>query len=279
VLSTEKARAEFAVKFKDFLKSLEIVLPRPEGLPFVKDAKRLAYIHARARNRYRDVVEIGSDVGAKVRKLIDDHVISLGIDPKIPPVQLTDAEFEKQVGQATGKRAKASEMEHAIRSHIRKNLETDPVRFKKMSERLNQILDGFGQQWEQIIEQLQAIIDELRREAQSLDESTPDIPEVYLPFLRTILEACSATEDTPADQLHVMHLMTREVVDRVIEEISANRSLWSSFKMADQENLRSEVFEIIFDKQIEGFSVADAEALADQLMQQAKANGDKLRAA
>ncbi len=279
MLSTEKARAEFAVKFKDFLKSLEIVLPRPEGLPFVKDAKRLAYIHARARNRYRDVVEIGSDVGAKVRKLIDDHVISLGIDPKIPPVQLTDAEFEKQVGQATGKRAKASEMEHAIRSHIRKNLETDPVRFKKMSERLNQILDGFGQQWEQIIEQLQAIIDELRREAQSLDESTPDIPEVYLPFLRTILEACSATEDTPADQLHVMHLMTREVVDRVIEEISANRSLWSSFKMADQENLRSEVFEIIFDKQIEGFSVADAEALADQLMQQAKANGDKLRAA
>ena len=128
VLSTEKARAEFTVKLKDFLKSLEIVLPRPEGLPFVKDAKRLAYIHARARNRYRDVMIIGSDVGAKVRKLIDDHVISLGIDPKIPPVQLTDAEFENQLGKTPSSRAKASEMEHAIRSHIRKNLETDPVR-------------------------------------------------------------------------------------------------------------------------------------------------------
>ncbi|MCU9847827.1 HsdR family type I site-specific deoxyribonuclease [Defluviimonas sp. WL0024] len=279
VLATEKARAEFTVKLKDFLKSLEIVLPRPEGLPFVKDAKRLAYIHARARNRYRDVMAIGSDVGAKVRKLIDDHVISLGIDPKIPPVQLTDAEFDNQVGQASPSRAKASEMEHAIRSHIRKNLETDPVRFKKMSERLNQILDGFGQQWDQIIEQLQAIIDELRSHSQPNDVTTADIAEIYVPFLRTVLEACSADDETSAEQLHTIHQMTMEVVDRIIEEICANRSIWSSFKMADQENLRSEIFEIIFDKQLKGFSVADAESLADQIMHQAKANDDKLRAA
>jgi len=49
--------------------------------------------------------------------------------------------------------------------------------------------------------------------------------------------------------------------------------------MADQENLRSEIFEVIFDTQLKGFSVSDAEALADQLMQQAKANDEKLRAA
>ena len=30
------------------------VLPRPEGLPFAPDAKKLAFIYARARNRYRD---------------------------------------------------------------------------------------------------------------------------------------------------------------------------------------------------------------------------------
>jgi type I restriction enzyme R subunit len=45
-LATEKARAESTVKLKDFLTSPEIILPRPEGLPFVKDAKRLAYIQA-----------------------------------------------------------------------------------------------------------------------------------------------------------------------------------------------------------------------------------------
>ncbi|RID89981.1 type I restriction endonuclease subunit R [Gemmobacter lutimaris] len=279
VLATEKARAEFTVKLKDFLTSLEIILPRPEGLPFVKDAKRLAYIHARARNRYRDVMSLGSDVGAKVRKLIDDHVISLGIDPKIPPVQLTDANFDNHVGQTTGNRAKASEMEHAIRSHIRKNLEADPVRFKKMSERLKQILEGLGQQWDQIIEQLQALIDELRSEGASADGTAPNIPEVYLPFLRTVLEACAAGPETDSAQLQAIHQMTVEIVDRIIEEVGSNRSIWSSFKLADQENLRSEVFEIIFDRRLSGFTVADAESLADELIQQAKANDERLRTA
>ena len=279
VLATEKARAEFTVKLKDFLTSLEIILPRPEGLPFVKDAKRLAYIQARARNRYREVMSIGADVGAKVRKLIDDHVISLGIDPKIPPVQLTDANFDTYVGQTAGSRAKASEMEHAIRSHIRKNLESDPVRFKKMSERLKQILDGLGQQWNQIIEQLQALVDELRSDKHSVDGTAHDIPEVYLPFLRTVLEACSAGLETNPSQLHAIHQMTVDVVDRIIEEVCSNRSIWSSFKLADQENLRSEIFEIIFDRRLSGFNVANAESLADQLMQQAKANDDMLRSA
>jgi type I restriction enzyme R subunit len=71
--------------------------------------------------------------------------------------------------------------------------------------------------------------------------------------------------------------MTIKVVDRVIEEIRANRSIWNSFKMADQENLRSEIFEIIFDKQLPGVGVGDAERLADQILQQAKANDDILR--
>jgi len=279
VLATEKTRAEFTVKLKDFLTSLEIILPRPEGLPFVKDAKRLAYIHARARNRYREVMSLGADVGAKVRKLIDDHVISLGIDPKVPPVQLTDANFDSHVGQMTGSRAKASEMEHAIRSHIRKNLESDSVRFKKISERLKQILEGLGQQWDQIIEQLQALIDELRSDSASGEGTAPDIPEVYLPFLRTVLELCSAGPETDSVQLHAIHQMTVDVVDRIIEEVCVNRSIWSSFKLADQENLRSEIFEIIFDRQLNGINMADAESLADQLMQQAKANDDSLRRA
>jgi type I restriction enzyme R subunit len=277
VLATEKARAEFAVKLKDFLISLEIILPRPEGLPFVKDAKRLAYIQARARNRYRDVMSFGADVGAKVRKLIDDHVISLGIDPKIPPVQLTDANFDSHVGQTAGSRAKASEMEHAIRSHIRKNLESDPVRFKKMSERLNQILEGLGQQWDQIIDQLQALIDELRSDDQTVGGTAPDIPEVYLPFLRTVLEAISAAPEKDPSRLQAIHQMTLDVVDRIIEEVCSNRSIWSSFKLADQANLRSEIFEIIVHRRLNGFNVADAESLADKLMQQAKANDDKLR--
>lgn len=148
-----------------------------------------------------------------------------------------------------------------------------------MSERLRQILEGFGQQWDRIIEQLQALIDELRSDNPSVDGAATDIPEVYLPFLRTVLEVCSAEQEPDIQQLRVIHQMTVELVDRIIEEVSTNRSIWSSFKLADQESLRSELFEIIFDRRLNYFTVADAENLADQLIQQAKANDDQLRRA
>ena len=85
-----------------------------------------------------------------MRELIDQHVISLGIDPKIPPISITDAEFAEHVGKQASPRAKASEMEHAIRHHIRKHLDQDPVHYTKLSERLEAILRQFGENWDQL---------------------------------------------------------------------------------------------------------------------------------
>ncbi len=170
-------------------------------------------------------------------------------------------------------------MEHAIRSHIRKNLDTAPFRFEKISERLKQILAGFGQQWDQIVEQLQILIDALRADVTELDGAAPDIPEIYHPFLRTALAACPSEPEPDSNQLQVIHQMTVDVVDRIIEEVSTNRSIWSSFKLADQENLRSEIFELIYDRHLRGFGIAEGERLADQFLQQAKANDERLRSA
>jgi type I restriction enzyme, R subunit len=39
VLREVKIRAEFVVRLKLFMESLDIVLPRPEALPYVRDAK------------------------------------------------------------------------------------------------------------------------------------------------------------------------------------------------------------------------------------------------
>src|SRR5690606_20314436 len=129
----ERVRAEFAVKLKQFMATLDLVLPRPEGLPFVRDAKQLGEIYVRARNRYREgLPPIGKSVGRKVQQLIDEHVISLGIDPRIPPIAITDAQFADQVSRQVSPRAKASEMEHAIRSHIKKKLDEDPVYYQKL---------------------------------------------------------------------------------------------------------------------------------------------------
>jgi hypothetical protein len=43
---------------------------------------------------------------------------------------------------------KASEMEHAIRAHSRERLDQDPVAYRKLSERLRDVLAKLGEQWD-----------------------------------------------------------------------------------------------------------------------------------
>lgn len=275
-LSSEKLRAEFAVKLKAFLGSLDTVLPRPEGLPYSGDAKRLAYIYARARNRYKDTPVLGKDVGAKVRKLIDDHVISLGIDPKIPPIQLTDTQFDTHVARAANDRAKASEMEHAIRSHIRKHTDEDPVLYRKLSEHLNDILKTLGEKWNEVISQLQKIIDELRTGKAGSADAPSDLPEHCAPFLRTVLDVVCAGHTPTAAQLLRLKDVTVELVDLLVQELQGNRDIWSSHKRAAQEDLNTQLFEHLMRLRPPLVDTDKAGVLADRLMEQARANHDKL---
>lgn len=275
-LGIERLRAEFAVKLKAFLGSLDIVLPRPEGLPYTKDAKTLAYIYARARNRYKDTPVLGKDVGAKVRKLIDDHVISLGIDPKIPPIQLTDVQFDTHVARAANDRAKASEMEHAIRSHIRKHTDEDPVLYRKLSEHLSDILKTLGEKWNEVISQLQKIIDELRTGKAVMADAPSDLPEHCAPFLRTVLDVVCAGQAPTAPEFLRLKDVTVELVDLLVQELQGNRDIWSPHKRAAQEDLNTQLFEHLMRLRPPLVDADKAGVLADKLMEQSRASHDKL---
>ena len=272
VLADERLRAEFTVKLKQFLGSLDMVLPRPEGLPFSKDAKTLSYIYARARNRYKDTPVLGKDVGAKVRKLIDDHVISLGVDPKIPPIALTDAEFDTHLSRQANDRAKASEMEHAIRSHIRKHLDEDPVLFRKLSERLSEILKTLADQWDDLIAALQKIISDMRAGASSDDAGLPDMPEHYVPFLRMLLEAVVGTERPRDEQLLKIRDLTVELVDMIAGELTD--TFWEPHKRPAQDALGARIFRTLRTSRL--VLPSDASALKDRLLELARANHERL---
>ena len=275
-LEIEKLRAEFEVKLKAFLASLDTVLPRPEGLPYSADAKRLAYIYARARNRYKDTPVLGKDVGAKVRKLIDDHVISLGIDPKIPPIQLTDADFDRHLARAANDRAKASEMEHAIRSHISKHADEDPVLYRKLSERLGDILKTLGEQWNALIAQLQQLIDELRVGTAGAADAPGDLPEHCAPFLRTVLDVvCAGQTPTQAELLRLKDV-TVELVDLLVQELQSNRNIWSPHKRAAQDELNGALFDHLMRVRPPLVDTATAGTLVDKLIEQARANHARL---
>jgi len=274
VLGDERVRAEFAVKFKQFTQSLDEVLPRPEALEFTEDARKLAYIYALARNRYKDTPELGRDVGAKVRKLIDDYVISLGIDPKIPPVQLTDAEFDTHVNRQVSARAKASEMEHAIRSHIRKHMDEDPVKYGKLSERLQEVLQKMKGQWEEQLDAFKHLIQDMRSEDAVEGEELPDVPAHYLPFLRLLAEAKLGDEVQPeAKTSRELAEATAEIVEIITGELRIP-DFWKPAHMPDQERLKGRLFEELYNRDL--MSIDRLDATVDKLMELARANHHRL---
>jgi type I restriction enzyme R subunit len=247
-----------------------LVLPRPEGLPYLKDAKRLSFIYARARNRYRDAMPVlGKAVGAKVRKLIDDHIISLGVDPKIPPISITDAQFSQHVAKQVSPRAKASEMEHAIRHHIRQHVDEDPVLYGKLSEHLEEILKTFGENWEQLALALEAFVGEVHKGRQA-DESGLD-PQTQAPFFALLKQEREKEKPiSGADQKWLAGLTVR-----LVETIRNEVRIVGFWKNAHaQEVLRGAIFTFLDDNEVVAFS--DADAVADRLLELAKANHDRL---
>jgi type I restriction enzyme R subunit len=275
-LGSERLRAEFAVKLKGFLASLDAILPRPEGLPFSQDAKTLAYIHARARNRYKDIPQLGRDVGGKVRRLIDEHVISLGIDPKIPPIQLTDSNFEGHVARSGSDRAKASEMEHAIRSHIRKHLDEDPVLYRRLSERLNKILQDLGHQWDALLTELGKLADDIRSGAIADAETPAAVPDHVGPFLRTLVSTVSPNGTAGALEMARYQDVAVDLVDLIVDELQSNRNIWSVQKRAAQEGLNARLFDRLMRLRPPLCDAETAGVLADKLIEQARASHERL---
>lgn len=196
LLKDVRVRADFSVKYKDFLDSLDIVLPRPEALPFVPDARVLGVINQRARNLYRDPQLVVVGAGKKVRDLIDQHVLAIGINPKVPPISILDLGFDAAVAAQPSARAQASEMEHAARYHISSSHNEDPAYYKRLSERLEQILSDFGQNWDALVEALRQFTAEVR-EGRPQDRSGLD-PRTQAPFLGVLLEEAGANSDAEA---------------------------------------------------------------------------------
>ncbi len=272
-LVDERLRAEFTVKLKQFLATLDLVLPRPEALPFVRDAEQLGEVYARARNRYREgLPQLDKGIGRKVQLLIDEHIVSLGIDPRIPPIAITDAKFADQVGRQVSDRAKASEMEHAIRHHIRKKIDEDPVHYQKLSERLEEILHKFGENWEQLAIALKDFVEDVKKGRKKEETLAGLDPQVHAPFFDVLKEERAKQAPVTAADAKWLADLTVDMVDRLIRDTVSNVGFWKSTQR--QVELHGQLVVFLDDAGVVDLERADA--LADRLMDLAKANHDKL---
>lgn len=159
-LKDQKFRAEFLVLVKRLIGLFDTLMPRPEARPFTKDVKIYAFVAKAAANLYRDRSLDVRGVAHKVQGMLDAFVQAHGVDPKIPPIEILDPDFAAEVSRKKTDRAKAAEMENALRHHISISFEKDPAKFKSLSERLEGILTSHQEDWNEIAKQLQKLIDD-----------------------------------------------------------------------------------------------------------------------
>jgi type I restriction enzyme R subunit len=247
LLEDVKIRADFLNRTGAFFASLAIVMPRPEALPFVRDAKILGFIAKVAANLYRDNQLNLEGVDRRIKRLIDEYVSAQGIDPRIAPCAITDIGFLEQVKRKKNARARASEMQHALRHQIRMRFDEDPEHYKKLSERLEAILKEFKDNWGKLEEALKKFIkEELEREGK---ETVPGLdPRLHAPFFGTLKKA---VEKETGKELKSDDPAFREVIEltvTTVEEIQENIRRVDFWRDApSRESLQRKVYRILKD--------------------------------
>ena len=166
LLKDEDVRAQFDIAFKKFAKQMDVILPDAAAKPFIADLRLLGKVHNAAKTIYRDEGMNISDAGEKVRQLVDQHILSTGVDPKIPPVDLLAANFKESVTKGKSAESKASEVESAIKHHITVNLDEDPEYYKSLSLRLRDIIEKTAGEWDKQLEMLWDLVDTVETEHQ-----------------------------------------------------------------------------------------------------------------
>jgi type I restriction enzyme R subunit len=252
-LKDEKQRADFEVNFKKFLMSMDIILPHSSAQPYRVPAKRFGYILQVCKERYKDESLNLGDAGEKVKALINDHLISLGINPKVSPVELLAEDFLEKLAAHAGQNseAKASEMEHAIRKHCTVHHDEDPAFFKSLSEKVDALIEKHHDEWDLLAEKLDELRaeavagrqegeDGLSREASTFYEhiiqvgfSRGSIDEVDKPKFKTLIESIvEILQETiasidfwqnPDKQKRVRGMLKTEITKADIEELKQNR--------------------------------------------------------
>ncbi|MEG4965709.1 HsdR family type I site-specific deoxyribonuclease [Microcoleus sp. B6-A1] len=264
VLRDDRLRVEFNNYLKDFLDTLDTILPRTEARSpynFVKDAKKMGLIKKSVADLYRDEKLNIVSAKEKVRALIDQYIESQGIDPKVPPIDIMSLDFKTHVQRHRSIKAQAAEMEFAARYHIDIHYDEDPVYYKNLSDKLQGILEAFAENWQEKVEALRKYIEEIQTGRQT-DETGLD-PKTQLPFLNILGEHSDKN-------LTELAALTVEIVNHIRQEL--RRVNWD--RPVVQEDLRKWIAGYLDDK--DAVNYEQLESVADKLVQLARKNRSRL---
>jgi len=153
----ENYRFEYIQKYKHFAKALDAVFPKKEALDYMKDFQLFSEINVMASKHLRDQRISMKGVPDKLRKIVDEYLISKGIDQKIAPLSIIDDKFHDAVSEHKRTKTRAAAIEHAMRHYISEHYDEDPELYASFSEILEKILREYKDNWDEIYRKLEEL--------------------------------------------------------------------------------------------------------------------------
>ncbi len=290
LLQDVKIRADFEVKLKKFMQSMDIILPRPQALSYIADAQQLGLINRAASATYRDEQLNLHSVGNKVRRLIDEHIDALQVQQLVEPISILDEHFEQKLRRHQSDQTNALDMEHAARSYIEYTFkQEDPAYYDQLSTRLQEILDTLRNNWQQRADALEEFI-KTAKAPRPFDHIGGLDARTERPFLGILEQevrrgsrrfAIPVNEDGSGRTLTMDEMLqladfTKQLVQRIREAITGYDDFWLNGE--SQGALRREIYQMLEKagkRLIEPRS--RGEAVADRLVQLAHVLTSRLR--
>jgi type I restriction enzyme R subunit len=274
LLEDPQLRDEFETDLREFASTVDTVLPLPDVDPYLPDLKLFTEVALRARRRYR--VDDGTFdpglYGEKVRELLDEHIISLGVEQTLPPVSVTSPDFRRKVEAMTSHRARASEMKHAIRHHIEVHFGEDPARYRRLSERLEQILAEQKENWEEQASLLSELLDDIESGPAGPSSDEPSLGEVEYALYGVLLEETATDGVITLSQQESLGGAARGLYD-LARRRTTRVAFWT--KLVDQEDFKRELAAFLASGEV--CPPAQAMKVADRLFDVIKANRRRIQ--
>lgn len=215
-IEPEDKRAEFELAYKRFASSMEQILPAHVSTENINDLRWLGYIRAAAKVRFEPEKELDiSDCGEKVKKLIAEHLESLGVKQWIKPITLFDSDFKGKMNTLKSDEAVASAMEHAIINVIHVKMDDNPVYYTSLLDKLKQILEETKNNWVERKKKLEEFISNNVEKGEAQKAEALGLTREEFAFFEVVKKHLAEPEEVTTDKVkeESAEYISQDVID------------------------------------------------------------------
>lgn len=263
----EETRFKFLELFKEYEKNLDALYPAAVALDFAEEFKEYSALHVQAMEYEED--ESKKINSKKLQSIVDEYLVSKGIDVKVKPIEIFSDEFVKKTNSRKSSKAKAAQIEKALTKYLTVNMPLDPSLYGSFLEMLKKILEQFKDNWDEIYKELEALREKLKQKEEDLSYGLSREQKPYLNLFAK--ELFGKVEELNDDEIELIVRVTKDVYEVVQRETSATY-FWDS-KPA-RLRLRSEIQQVLLSEEFAKVEkiVKNYKSLILQVVEIAEAN-------